>query len=62
MKETTKIAAAQLSPVFLNKEKTVEKACKAITEAGENGAKVIVFPESFILGKPIKINNYGKSI
>lgn len=52
MKEKTKIAAAQLSPVFLNKEKTVEKACKAIIEAGENGAKVIVFPEAFISGYP----------
>jgi len=52
MKETKKIAAAQLSPVFLNKEKTVEKACKAIAEAGENGAKVIVFPEAFISGYP----------
>ncbi|MCP4976766.1 MAG: carbon-nitrogen hydrolase family protein [Maribacter sp.] len=48
----TKIAAAQLSPVFLNKEKTVEKACEAIQEAGENGAKVIVFPEVFISGYP----------
>ncbi len=48
----TKIAAAQLAPVFLNKEKTVEKACKAILEAGENGAKVIVFPEVFISGYP----------
>jgi nitrilase len=48
----TKIAAAQLSPVFLNKEKTVEKACKAILEAGENGAKVIVFPEAYISGYP----------
>ncbi len=50
MKETTKIAAAQWSPVFLNKEKTVEKACKAIAEAAKNGAKVIVFPKAFILG------------
>ena len=48
----TKIAAAQLSPVFLNKEKTVEKACKAIIEAGKNGAKVIVFPEAYISGYP----------
>ena len=48
----TKIAAAQISPVFLNKEKTVEKACLAIKEAGENGAKVIVFPEAFISGYP----------
>jgi len=52
MKEKIKIAAAQLSPVFLNKEKTVEKACKAIAEAGKNGAKVIVFPEAFISGYP----------
>jgi hypothetical protein len=27
MKNNIKVAAAQLSPVFLNKEKTVEKAC-----------------------------------
>jgi len=49
---TTKIAAAQLTPVFLNKEETIEKACKAILEAGKNGAKVIVFPEAFISGYP----------
>jgi nitrilase len=48
----TKIAAAQLSPVFLNKEKTIEKACDAILEASNNGAKVIVFPEAFISGYP----------
>jgi len=52
MMSTTKIAAAQLSPVFLNKRKTVEKACKTIAEAGQNGAKVIVFPEAFISGYP----------
>lgn len=47
-----KVAAAQLSPVFLNKAKTVEKAIKAILEAGKNGAKLIVFPEAFISGYP----------
>ena len=52
MIKKTKIAAAQISPVFLNKEKTVEKACKAIREAGENGANLIVFPEAFISGYP----------
>lgn len=52
MKSTSKIAAAQLTPVFLNKEKTVEKACKAILEAGKNGAELIVFPEAFISGYP----------
>jgi nitrilase len=50
--ETIKIAAAQASPVFLNREKTVEKACKLIQKAGSNGAKLIVFPEAFIPGYP----------
>ena len=52
MNKKTKIAAAQLTPVFLNKEKTVEKACKAIVEAANKGAKLIVFPEAFISGYP----------
>jgi len=47
-----KIAVAQLSPVYLNKYKTVEKACKAILEAGSNGAELIVFPEAYIPGYP----------
>ncbi len=52
MTKPFKVAAAQLSPFFLDKEKTVEKACEAILEAGENGAKLIVFPEAFISGYP----------
>ena len=52
MNNTTKVAAAQLAPVFLNKEKTIEKACSAIEEAGRNGSKLIVFPEAFISGYP----------
>ncbi len=52
MNKKFKIASAQLTPVFLNKEKTVEKACNAILEAGNKGAKLIVFPEAFISGYP----------
>ena len=52
MNQIAKVAAAQLSPIFLNKEKTVKKACKAILKAGENGADLIVFPEAFISGYP----------
>jgi predicted amidohydrolase len=44
----TRVAAVQAAPVFLNKEATLEKACHLIDEAGQNGAKLIVFPESFI--------------
>ena len=52
MNKKYKVAAAQLTPAFLNKEKTVQKACDAIIEAGEKGAKLIVFPEAFIPGYP----------
>ena len=47
-----KVAAAQLSPVFLKKEETVKKACNAILEAGKKGASLIVFPEAYISGYP----------
>ena len=52
MSNKSKVAAAQLTPVFLNKEKTVDKACEAIIEAGKNGAALIVFPEAFISAYP----------
>lgn len=52
MTKTFKAAIAQLSPIFLDRDKTVEKACSAISEAGEHGAKLIVFPEAFISGYP----------
>ena len=52
MTDQFKVAAAQLAPIFLNKEKTVEKACVAIAEAASNGAKLIVFPEAFISAYP----------
>jgi nitrilase len=45
-------AAAQLAPVFLDRQKTVEKACAAIGEAAGKGAKLIVFPEAFIPAYP----------
>lgn len=46
------VAAVQASPVYLDKEATVEKACGLIKEAAENGACVVGFPETFIPGYP----------
>lgn len=45
-------AAVQASPVYLDREATVEKACQLIREAGEQGAEVIGFPECYIPGFP----------
>ena len=51
-KDRVKVAVAQASPVFLDKDKTIEKACRLIKEAGNNGAELLAFPEAFIPGYP----------
>jgi aliphatic nitrilase len=47
-----KAATVQTSPVFLNEEKTIDKAITFIKEASENGANLIAFPEVFVSGYP----------
>lgn len=56
---TIKVAAVQASPIFLDREATVRKACLLISEAGANGAKIIGFPEGFIPGHPIWYHHHA---
>jgi amidase/nitrilase len=51
-REKVKVAVIQASPVFMDKEKTIEKACRLIKEAGSNGAELVTFSESYIPGYP----------
>ena len=47
-----KVAAIQASPVFQNREATIEKCAQLIEEAAKNGAKIATFSEGFISGFP----------
>src|SRR5262249_29905489 len=48
-----KIAAAHVAPVFLDTDRSVDKACSVIEEAAGHGARLIAFPEAFLPGFPI---------
>lgn len=41
-------AAVQAAPVFMDKKATVEKCCSLIKEAASRGARLVVFPETYI--------------
>jgi nitrilase len=51
-REKVKVAIVQYSNPYLNRDGTIEIACKAIREAGAQGAEFIVFPENYIAGYP----------
>ena len=52
MLEKVRVAAAQVAPVYMDKEATIDKACRTMEEASGVGAKHVVFSETFIPGYP----------
>jgi amidase/nitrilase len=47
-----RVAAVQIAPVFMDKERTIKKAVQYINGAASNGAHLIAFSEALIPGYP----------
>ena len=52
MDHELKVALAQISPVWLNKQKTLEKVASAIEDAAKAQCDLVVFGEGLIPGYP----------
>lgn len=55
--ERFRVAAVQSTPVFLDRDATVEKTCELIAKAAAQGARLIAFPEVWIAGYPVWISD-----
>lgn len=51
-----KIGMAQISPVWLNKEKTIDKIKDYISKAGEDDCELVVFGEALLPGYPFWVS------
>lgn len=47
-----KVAAAQITPIFLDRDATLEKICHYAEKAAADGCKLVVFPETVLPGYP----------
>ncbi|MBM7073871.1 carbon-nitrogen hydrolase family protein [Shewanella sp. 202IG2-18] len=50
--ESIKVALAQLAPVFLNRDATLQKVVAAIELAGKQGCQLVTFGEALVPGYP----------
>lgn len=52
MKKNLKVAVIQSAPVLFNKAATIKKTGMLVTDAVNNGANLVLFPEAFIPAYP----------
>ncbi len=54
---TCRVAVAQVSPVYLDRDATIAKGVSVVAEAAAHGAQIVAFPETWVPGYPLWI--YG---
>jgi len=60
--ESVRVCIAQVSPVFMDLDASVDRACAAIAEAALNRAQLIVFPEVWLAGYPYWTEGWDSDI
>ena len=45
------------APVYMNKQANIKKVVGLIKQAGQEGIKLLVFPETFVPGYPVSPRN-----
>ena len=56
-RKTVKVALVQKPPIFLNLPDSMQKFARIALECAEGGAKIIVFPETWLPGYPVWFDN-----
>lgn len=52
MNRPIRAAAAQIAPVYMDKDKTIDRVCEVVDEVAARGTDLVVFPESMVPGYP----------
>ena len=61
-REAVKVAVVQTPPVYLDRERSIERACQKIAEAATQGAELIVFTEAWLAGYPYWGEGWGSKL